>query len=139
MIIEEEIWHEDHYAYHITHKKYIENIKKEGLQPSCGKRSIEANDTRKAIYFSDTLYLVEQWIEKLYKENNKQELELLKFNIKEKSWYAKDETIGDFYILKPILPENIEILNKYDELNNPYTIDNIQKQKKLNWDKLKKS
>lgn len=134
----ENIWHEDHIAYHITQKKYIESIKKIGLQPVCGKRSREANDTRKAIYFSDTLYLVEQWIERLYKEKNKYELELLKFNIKEKNWYSKDDEIGDFYLLKPILPENIEILNKYDELENPYTIDKIQQQKKLKWDKLKK-
>ena len=128
---------EDHTAYHITQKKYIESIKKYGLQPMCGRRSIESQDTIKAIYFSDTLYLVEQWIEQLYKLKNKQELELLKFNIKEKTWYSKDETIGDFFLLKPILPETIELLNKQDENNNSYTIDNITKQKTLIWNKLK--
>lgn len=130
-------WHEDHYAYHITQTKNIESIKQNGLQPMCGRRSIESKDTRLAIYFSDTLYLVEQWIELLYKTKNKQELELLKFNIKEQNWYAQDETIGDFFLLKPIIPEKIEILEKYDELNNPYTIDKIQTQKKLKWNSLK--
>lgn len=134
----EYIWYEDHYAYHITQTKNIESIKQNGLQLMCGRRSLESNDTRSAIYFSDALYLVEQWIDLLYKTKNKHELELLKFNIKGKKWYVQDETIGDFFLLKPVLPDTIDILSKYDEDDNLYTIDTIMKQKTLRWEKLKK-
>lgn len=131
------IWYNDHFVYHITEKDNIESIREQGLVPTCGERSISFGDTREAIYFFDYIYSVEEWAFRLY-ENKYTELELLKFNLKRRKWHALDNQIGDFYITRPIIPENIEILNRKDEEDNIFTLDEIAFQKKLIWEPLKK-
>ena len=131
------VWYEDHFAYHITEKSNIENIKEKGLIPLCQERSLSVNDSKKAIYFFDYVYSAEEWAYWLYK-NKVVELELLKFNLKRRKWYKKDVQIGDFYITKPVLPEKLEILERVDEEGNEFTLDKISYQKKLIWTPLKK-
>lgn len=131
------IWYEDHYVYHITETENLENIIKKGLIPLCGERSESVGDTRKAIYFFDYIYSAEDWAYRLY-ANQYSELELLKFNLKRRKWYSLSNEIGDFYVTRPVLPEHIEILNRRDEEENIFTLDEITFQKRLIWEPLKK-
>lgn len=137
MIFEKEfIWYEDHYAYHITEKSNIDMIREKGLIPLCGERSLSVGDKISAIYFFDYLYSASDWAYWLYNDY-KEELELLRFNLKRRKWYSKDQYIGDFYLTKPILPDNIDILKRIDEDGNTFTLDDITYEKKLIWKQLK--
>ena len=139
MIFSEEfIWRNDHYAYHLTESKNIKLIQEKGLVPMIGKRSISVNDNIKAIYFFDNIYSTEDWINELYKDKDPSNLELLRFNLKNRKWYIKDLETGEFYLTRIILPSKIEYLRLYDEENeknfnlNNFSIKYIQEWNPIN-------
>lgn len=131
------IWYDDHFVYHITEKSNLDEIRKVGLKPFCGERSKSVDETRNAIYFFDNLFSTENWIDELYKNKDKTSLELLRFNLKRRKWYIQNQMIGDFYLLRPVLPEKIELLKRTDEKNIIHPLTDIVYQKKLIWEPLK--
>ena len=131
IILEEFIWNEDHYAYHLTHKHNINKIVNEGLIPMCKERSISHNDTFPAIYFFDNLYNLFDWSYFLYNKNNLNELELLRFNLKRKKWFLHNGE--DFYLKEKIKPNELTYLSNLNEV-----IDEEDLGKKLIWTPIKK-
>lgn len=137
MIFDKEfIWYKDHYAYHLTDKMNMENIINDGLIPKCGDRSKSVGDTRKAIYFFDSLYSIVDWIDKLYENKDIYKLELLRFNLKRRRWYSQNREIGDFYLPYAVPREKLEYLRIID-INGQYmflneNLDNM----KLQWEPL---
>ena len=133
---DEFIWHTDHFVYHITEKSSIESILKTGLIPMVGARSNDAGDTEKAVYFFDNLYNLESWMNYLYKNKDKDSLEVLRFNLKRLKWYIHNG--GKEFYLKNMIPlEKLQYLILCDENNilipysklsiyNPYEL-------KYNW------
>ena len=63
IILNEFIWNQDHYVYHLTKQEYMKKIIVEGLRPKCGERSQSVGDIRKAVYFFDSLSRTEKWME----------------------------------------------------------------------------
>lgn len=118
IIVNEFIWRSDHYAFHLTNKKAIGSISKQGLKPLCGKRSKSVGDDTKGIYFFDCLGSVTDWIEALYENKNIEELELLRFNLKNRKWLKRND--NEFYLLNKVLPEKIEYLRIYDPEKEMY-------------------
>ena len=131
IILEEFIWNEDHYAYHLTHKNNIEKIIKEGLIPLCKERSISKNDVKNSIYFFDRLSNAFDWSYYLYNSANLQELELLRFNLKNKKWFFHNNG-EDFYLDSKLLPKELEFLSNIEEV---VTEDDLDKQ--LIWTPIK--
>lgn len=70
IVLEPFIWREDHYSYHITNTEAMEGICKNGLKPLVGDRSKSIGDNIKGIFFFDSLYLINDWIERLYKDKD---------------------------------------------------------------------
>lgn len=118
IILKEFIWRKDHYAFHITNIEAMENICIYGLKPLCGKRSISVGDDIKGIFFFDDLYSVLEWIDALYKNKNIYELELLRFNLKNRKWIKYDA--DEFYLPNKVLRERIEYLRIYNIERNIY-------------------
>lgn len=140
MIFDKEfIWYSDHFVYHITETSNIDGIRENGLIPFCGDRSRSVGDTIKAIYFLDYPYNIEEWVDLLFEDSDKNNLELLRFNLKRRKWYMGGcWEYGEFYTMNPVLPNRIDLLKRVDEKGNIYTLDNIVKQKKLIWEPLQK-
>ncbi len=121
MVFDKEfIWRKDHFAYHITKKENMESIIEKGLIPQIGDRSKSVGDDIKAVYFIDDLSRLDEWIEALYKDEELKDLEILKFNLKNRKWYIKFLDDGEFYTPNIILPNKIEFLRLYDEINECY-------------------
>lgn len=116
IILEEFIWNEDHYAYHLTHKHNINKIVTEGLIPMCKERSKANEDTKEAIYFFDNLKNMFDWSYYLYNASL-QELELLRFNLKGRKWFLHNNG-EDFYLQKQIKPNEIDYLSNLQELES---------------------
>ena len=112
------VWRNDHYAFHITNTDAIEDIRKEGLKPLCGKRSQSVCDDTKGVFFFDYLGSVSHWIDVLYENKNIYELELLRFNLKNRKWILKNE--NEFYLTNKVKPEKIEYLRILDKEKNIY-------------------
>ncbi len=125
IILEEFIWREDCYAYHITHKNKMGEIVSKGLIPQIGERSQSINDNNKAIYFSCSLYSIDEWIDCLYGNKDIDNLELLRFNLKNRKWFIQDPTIGDFYVKRAINPERISYLKIFDSDGNISSLRNL--------------
>lgn len=106
--------------YHITKKENMESIIEKGLIPQIGDRSKSVGDDIKAVYFIDDLNKLDEWIEALYKDKELKDLEILKFNLKNRKWYIKFLDDGEFYTPNIILPNKIEFLRLYDEINECY-------------------
>ena len=132
------IWYQDHFAYHITEKQNIDSIIKNGLIPSIGNRSRVAGDEFKAIYFFDEIYSLEEWMDFLYQNQDKDSLEILRFNIKNLKWYFHRK--NEFYITQIIPSEKIDFLILYRGLEL-VTFSEIQTENIFNfdyrWNKLK--
>ena len=124
IITKEFIWKTDHYGYHITNIDAMKNICVEGLKPLCGERSKLADDNFNGIFFFDNLYNLNEWIDVLYKNKNIYELELLRFNIKQRKWIIKNP--DEFYLIHKVNKEKIEYLRFYDEENDIYLPLNIE-------------
>lgn len=108
------IWKIDHYAYHITNTTAMQSICAEGLLPSVGERSILAGDSINGIFFFSNICFINDWIEKLYKEKNIYELELLRFNLKGLRWIIRNP--NEFYLLDKVNKEEIEYLRIYNRI-----------------------
>lgn len=141
MIIDHEfIWYQDHFVYHITKKDNIDSILKFGLIPSLGERSILAKDQFKAVFFFDNLYNIENWMNFLYKNKDKDSLEVLRFNIKKLKWFIHNGG-EEFYIKQKVPIENIDYLELYNNNSDIISFNNLYKEDIYNldyrWSKLK--
>ena len=126
------VWRNDHYAFHITNTDAIEDIRKEGLKPLCGKRSQSVCDDTKGVFFFDYLGSVSHWIDVLYENKNIYELELLRFNLKNRKWILKNE--NEFYLTNKVKPEKIEYLRILDKEKNIYLpLKFLDENKELIW------
>lgn len=142
IIIKEFIWRTDHYAYHITNIEAMKNICNEGLKPLCGERSKSVGDDIKGIFFFDSLYSVNKWINALYENKDIHELELLRFNLKQRKWIMQNPS--EFYLVHKVRPDKIEYLRLFDENKNMYLpLNNLpsdyfeeRNDIKLNWNNL---
>lgn len=138
IIFKEFIWKKDHYAFHITNIEVMKNICRYGLKPQCGERSISVGDNTKGIFFFDYLNSLSKWIDILYKNKNINELELLRFNLKNRKWIKQNN--NEFYLPNKVLPERIEYLRIYDIEKNIYLplnfVDNLNEKSILMWNRL---
>lgn len=115
MVFEKEfIWRKDHFAYHITKKEYMESIIKKGLIPQIGDRSKSVGDDIKGVFFFDCMEDYDFWLTVLYNAICEDELELLRFNLKNRKWFSRNKYIGDFYTPNIVLPNKIEYLELYN-------------------------
>ena len=133
---------ENQYGYHITTSDNIDSISKVGLIPSMGKRSMSINEKNKAVFFFRFLIELDNWIKDLYPDNSLDELELLRFNLIGKEAFYKDFFIGDYYLMNPILPNELEILNRVSSSGEKFNINNLvlrQCQEELKWEPLIKN
>lgn len=135
VILKEFIWRKDHTAYHLTNKDSMKSICCQGLKPLCGERSKSVGDNTKGVFFFDLLESVSNWIDWLYKNRDVSELELLRFNIKNRKWFKQDDC--EFYLTHKVLPERIEYLRIYDPDNGSFlplsAIEDTHKKKELVW------
>lgn len=129
MLFDEEfIWRKNHFVYHITKKENIEGIIKKGLVPQIGDRSKLIGDNTKGVFFFDSPSFLEFWIYELYENNTINDIELLRFNLKNRKWFSKDREIGDFYTPNIILPSRIEYYDgDYEDFCYGYSENNWQK------------
>ena len=138
IIINEFIWRKDHHVFHITNMEAMGNICKQGLKPQCGERSKSIGDETKGIFFFDYLGSACDWIDVLYKNKNIYELELLRFNLKNRKWIKHNN--DEFYLLNKVFPEAIEYLRIYDTEKNVYLplnfVDDINEKCILIWNSL---
>ena len=138
LISNEFIWREDHYAFHVTSVDSIKEICKEGLKPLCGERSKSVGDNIKGVFFFDYLNSASEWIDVLYKDKNIYELELLRFNLKNRRWIKHND--DEFYLPHIVYPEKVEYLRIYNverNINLPLTfIDDSSEKRILVWDDL---
>lgn len=124
------------FGYHITEEKNMLSIKEQGLKPLCGPRSESVGDIRKAIYFfrPESSYSLYDWIEFLYHSKDMEHLKLLRFSLMRRKLYEQCAEIGDFFVLKPILPEKIEYMRIFDSNGSLLSIDSERtKIKKIEW------
>ena len=144
MVIDKEfIWKKDHYVFHITNTDAMASICSQGLIPLCGERSKSVNDNTKGIFFFDALSSVSDWVNTLYETKDIYELELLRFNIKNRSWKIQSNDpygLNEFYLIRKVLPEKIEYLRIYDTEKNMYLplnyVDDYKVNKNLVWNSL---
>ena len=138
VILNEFIWRKDHYAFHITNTDVIDHICMEGLKPLCGERSESIGDNVGGIFFFDYLGSVSDWIDALYKTKSIYELELLRFNLKNRKWIKQND--NEFYLPNKVFPERLEYLRIYDIEQNIYLpltyIDDTNENIKLVWNSL---
>ncbi len=134
IIIDEFIWKTDHYAYHITNTDAMRHICNEGLKPLCGERSKSVNDDIKGIFFFENLYMINDWIDALYKNKNIYELELLRFNLKNRKWLMRN--IDEYYLTNKVQPNKIEYLRLCDKEQNNYLPLDTDKEAVIEWNKL---
>lgn len=136
---------EDHYDFWNEHIKYVYNesldladkynADKEivalgsllhdiALINKVGDRSKSVGDDVKGIFFFDGLSSTNEWIEMLYENANAEELELLRFNLKDRKWIMHNGE--DFYLAEGIPANKIEYVRVFDTKNRFYTtIDNL--------------
>lgn len=138
IFIDEFIWDQDHYVYHLTEKEVMAKIIVEGLKPKCGERSQLVGDIRKAVYFFDSLSKTEFWMECLYASKDLKGLELLRFNLKQRKWKIQCSQVEDFYLLRPVLPQSIEYATLYNEKGEVVTLDSDLAKVKVLWNPLSK-
>lgn len=138
IIVNEFIWRKDHPAFHITNTDSMMSICTKGLRPLCGERSKLVEDNVKGIYFFDYLGSASNWIDALYNDRDIYELELLRFNLKNRKWIKKN--CDEFYLPNKIIPKGIEYLRIYDTEQNVYLplnfIDYIDEKRILVWNSL---
>ena len=100
VILDSFIWRKDHYAYHVTNVNAMKSICQYGLKPLCGERSRSVGDSIKGIYFTDYFYSVLEWIDLLYKDVSVYDLEVLRFNLRNRKWerlfnYVQEQLLYD--------------------------------------------
>ena len=139
IILKPFVWRKDHFAYHLTSSDYMKMICSQGLKPLCGERSQSVGDDTKGVFFFDCLESVLDWIDYLYKDRNVEELELLRFNLKNRKWVKQNDC--EFYLPHKVLPERVEYLRIYDQetssLSPLSSIGDYNKRKELIWKGLK--
>ena len=134
IITNEFIWRIDHYAYYLTNIEAMRYICSEGLKPICGERSKSVNDDIKGIFFFENLYMINDWIDALYKNKNIYELELLRFNLKNRKWLMRN--IDEYYLTNKVQPNKIEYLRLCDKEQNIYLPLDTDKEAVIEWNKL---
>ena len=97
-----------HPVYHITNTFAMKNICQDGLKPLCGERSKYVGDSLKAIYFTDDFKCITEWMKLLYENKDPYELEVLRFDIKErKEWSSRGE---EGYLLDKVGKDEVSYL-----------------------------
>ncbi len=114
------LWKKDHFVYHLTKKEYMKGIIEKGLIPQVGDRSESIGDDIKGIFFFDWMECYDFWVTALYSDICKNELELLRFNLKNRKWFSRNEGIREFYTPNIVLPNEIEYLELYN-INDGFT------------------
>jgi hypothetical protein len=141
IICNEFIWKTDQYGYHITSVESMKGICTKGLIPSLGERSKSVGETEKGIFFIYNLYEMHEWINTLYKERNIQELELLRFNLKNRKWHMRVgysiNDLQEFYLVNKVLPERIQYARVFNSNNEELTLDTNDKNINITWNNLK--
>mgnify|MGYP003305981478 CR=1 FL=1 len=121
IIVNEFIWRSDHYAFHLTNKKAIGSISKQGLKPLCGKRSKSVGDDTKGIYFFDCLGSVTDWIEALYENKLSvvfEDINLARETLDNVREFIRNHPTVYISTHTPLGYENLEN-NKVMDLDNP--------------------
>ena len=138
VILDSFILREDHYAYHVTNVSAMKSICQYGLKPLCGERSRSVGDSIKGIYFTDYFYSVLEWIDLLYKDVSVYDLEVLRFNLRNRKWKIKNE--NEFYLFNKVRPKGISYLRICDKTINEYLplncLERLDSQKELIWNDL---
>lgn len=119
IVLNEFIWRCDQYVYHITTKDAMPGIQKFGLIPLCGDRCKQVGDTEKRVYFIYNLSELFDWIKLLYGDINIKDIEVLRFNLKNRRLYILNDQ--EFYLKNAVKPEKIEYLRLY----NPDTLEYV--------------
>ena len=120
MSSEIEIMKKNFYVYHLTLKSNMYGIIREGLLPQCGVNCKRVDDTSVGIHFATKLAdIYDFWIMALYEKMNKEELEILRFNIQNRRYqhlYYREHYIpGDWIALDKVLSKDIEYFTNIDE------------------------
>lgn len=120
LYINDFIWKEDHMAYHVTTTDNMRSICEKGLLPLRGERSKSVGDDSVGIHFNDSLTsIIEDWMNMLYEDKDRNTLEVLRFNLKGLKWVTScmgDYHVpGDWYLVEKVLPEYIEYLRINNE------------------------
>ena len=102
-------------AYHVTLKDNMQGIINKGLIPMCGINSKRVNDNIVGVFFDDSLYsAIEEWSNLLYENKRKEDLEILKLNIKNRKWITQSNgdyyIPGSWYLERSVDPDNIDFL-----------------------------
>lgn len=141
IILNEFIWKEDHYAFHVTNVDAMKSICRDGLIPLCGERSRSVNDDIIGIFFFDHLVSASFWMDVLYENKDITELELLRFNLKDRMWIKHND--NEFYLPNGVFPNDVEYLRIYDPQKQIYLplnyiddIDYIDDDYVLKWNSL---
>lgn len=132
------LWKINYYAYHITNTTAMKDICLEGLKPSVGERSRLAGDDIKGIFFFNNLCFLNNWIDQLYQDRNVYELELLRFNLKNRNWIKRNP--DECYFLSSVNERDIEYLRIYNKKSGVYLPLNLlypTYNKEISWNHLK--
>lgn len=124
------------FTYHVTHKKYLEDIKKCGLLPKCGERSQAIHDYLEAIYFYLFFERTPQWAMILYDKDELKDVKVLRINIQGIGViHLRNLCLGECYTLEPIETKYVEILDDLTTTKEIITYNNIleQDQKSFIW------
>ena len=113
ILLSEYVGDNENYGYHITNNGAMDSICKKGLIPSIGERSKSAGDDIKGIFFFNNLDSVNEWIEKLYKDKDICDLELLRFNLENRKWIIRNS--NEFYLMSKVSEDRIEYLRIYNK------------------------
>lgn len=131
---------QEYFAYHITEKKNIDSIIKYGLIPSMGERSLIAKDEFKAVFFFDELYNINNWMDFLYANKDKDNLEVLRLNLKNLRWFIHNRG-EEFYIKRKIPIDKIDYLEIYNNNLDILSFNNLYMEDVYSldyrWNKLK--
>lgn len=104
------IWQEDCFGYHITEKKNILSIIEKGLIPMCGERSQYVKEKEEAIWFTQSLFQVNNWIAKLYPNEDMRNLILLRMNLINRKIKIRDVWHEDYHFYDSVMPNEIDFL-----------------------------
>lgn len=97
-------------AYHITEKSNLYTIQKNGLEPRIGRRSNSVDEDYKLVYFTDDLYSIFTWKNRLYNTQSFNDLVILSFDIPNNGYIRRHDNAGDCFISDSISPKNISLI-----------------------------
>ena len=103
----------------------MQEVIKRGLIPQNRDRCQSVLDSNTGVYFFDSLYSVDDWIDKLYQSKDKENLELLRFDLLNRKWKIQNQVIGDFYLTRKVNPNGITYLRMLDKKDQFVSLSSI--------------